>query len=121
MSITSTLKKMSSGAKKKTTSVYINRKISNVEGTAKKQLLDKMKTEKLKDVAASHGIKLTRWDDDVEKWVPMTNKSQIVKKMASKMKYDTVIDVCKRYKIPHKQINEQVKNEKARIRSKSKA
>lgn len=112
---------MSSDAKKKTTSIYINRKISTVENTAKKQLLDKMKTGKLKDVAASRGIKLNRWDDDAEKWVPMTNKSQIVKKMASKMKYDVVIDVCKRYKIPYARINEQVEDEKKRIRSKSKA
>lgn len=120
MSLKSAIKKISTGTRKTTTKVYVNRKIAGVENTAKKQLLDKFKTKSLKEIAAGSGIKLNRWDDDKEKWVPMTSKVQIVKKLSSKMEYDSVINACRRYKISFKRIDDQVKLERKQLKSKLK-
>ena len=118
MSIKGAFKKLSSGTKKTATKAYVNRKIAGIEKTAKRQLLDKFKTEKLKEVASTRGIKLTRWNDDIEKWVPITSKAKIVSKMTSKMKYASVINACKTYGISYKRIDDQVKSEIKQLKSK---
>ena len=120
MSITGAFKKLSSSTKKTATKTYVNRKIANIEGTAKKELLNRFGINKLEEVAATRGIKLTVYDSDKEKFVTMTTKAQIVKKLSSKMKYPSVINACKTYGISYKLVDNQVKDETAQLKKRLK-
>jgi len=74
-------------------------KTAKAEKAAKVQLLNKMGIHTLRAIAKSRKIKLTYYDGNKDKWLPMQKKTNIVNKMAKNIDYSEVIAICKARKI----------------------